>query len=59
MKKLLGWISVIAPALAIATASFGIPKLLGIFLLLIFVTDPAIQVIIGLILLFIGSALLL
>lgn len=52
MKKLLGWISVVAPALALTAVSLGLPKVVAILLTLAFVTDPLLQVVIAFLILF-------
>ncbi|MBI4470129.1 MAG: hypothetical protein HY650_12490 [Acidobacteria bacterium] len=57
MKKLLGWVSVVASTFAVAAnIEIGLPKILALLLVLVFVPDPILQVIIALVLAFLPIA---
>ena len=54
MKKLLGWIGVVATVLALATLGLVTPKLVALLLTLAFLSDPLIQIIVAVLLAFSG-----
>ncbi len=54
MKKVLAWSGVGASALSTGLLSVGVPKFIAVLLIVAFVTNPVLQIVIALVLLFLG-----